>query len=249
MITIGLQLYSVRAEIEKSGLDSVLKAISRAGCRAVEFAGFYGLTPAEMKKKLDEYSLIPHSAHIGADQIIENLPYIDELGIKEVYIPWYDCALLRTEDGYSEFKSKVSNIKSELDKRGVIFGYHNHKNEFDEGLDLLDIMSSEIKNFKIELDIFWALAANMDSVELIKKYGKRLHALHLKEMNKHCKIDEPCALPHAIVGEGQCRTEECIREAQKSGVRTFIIEVEGFPCDYEEYLEKSIININKYLEG
>ncbi len=248
MMTIGLQLYSVREEIEKYGLDTVLKGISDAGCRAVEFAGFYGLTPKEMKEKLEKYSLIPHSAHIGVNDIEKNLPYIDELGIREVYIPWYDCELLRTEEGFAEFINKVNKIKPELDRRGVLLGYHNHSAEFAEGRDLLDELSSSIPDFKLELDIFWSHAAGKDSLALIKKYGKRLHALHLKDMNKLCDIKEPCALPHAIVGEGQCDAEACTRLAAAQGVRTFIIEVEGFPCDYKEYLEKSIKNINEYLE-
>ncbi len=247
MITVGLQLYSVRAEIEKEGLDTVLKNISEAGCLAVEFAGFYGLTPKEIKEKLEKYSLIPYSAHIGLDAIADALPYIDEFGIREVYIPWYDSAVLRNAKGFAEFKKKVENIKPQLDTRGIVLGYHNHSDEFREGRDLLDEMSEEISGLKLELDIFWSHAANMDSISLIKKYGDRLNALHLKDMNKLCKTDNPCEYPHAIIGEGQCRAEECLKAAASSGVKTFIIEVEGFPCNYKEYLEESMKNINKYI--
>lgn len=247
-MTVGLQLYSVREEIEKYGLDAVLKGISDAGCHAVEFAGFYGLSPVEMKEKLEKYSITPYAAHIRVTDIIDNLPYIDELGIKEVYIPGYPIDKLMG-DGYGEFIDLVKTAKAELDRRGVVLGYHNHSREYDCGRDMLDEMSSDIDGFKLELDIFWSHAANRDSVELIKKYGGRLHALHLKDMDKRCKIENPCEYPHAIIGEGQCNAEACMAEAMKVGVETFIVEVEGFPCDYREYLEKSIKNINKYINN
>ena len=86
-INIGIQLYSVRDEIKNFGVDTVFATLRDCGCNTVEFAGFYGLAPEEMKAKLEKYSLRPLAAHIRVDDIEENLPYIDKLGIKKVYIP------------------------------------------------------------------------------------------------------------------------------------------------------------------
>ena len=120
MINIGIQLYSVREEIEKYGLDTVLGVIRDAGFDSVEFAGFYGLTPAQMKQKLEQFNLIPLAAHIGIDGIDESIPYIDELGIKKVYIPGYPYELLCGEE-YQKFVACVSEKKQNLDVRGVAF--------------------------------------------------------------------------------------------------------------------------------
>ena len=84
----GVQLYSLREMAEREGAEAVLKAVSEAGYDGVEFAGFYGKTPEEMKALLEKYKLIPVSAHIGAGAVEENLPYIDALGIRYVFIPW-----------------------------------------------------------------------------------------------------------------------------------------------------------------
>jgi sugar phosphate isomerase/epimerase len=246
-MNIGIQLYSVRDEIEKYGLDAVLESLKLAGCNAVEFAGFYGLTPEEMKSKLEKYGLRPLSAHIGIDSIIPSLPYIDALAIKEVYIPGYPTDKLKDEAGYGEFLAKVKKVKAELDMRGVTFGYHNHAREL-EGEDLIDKMTRDIPGFYSELDIYWAHAAGRSSTELIEKYGSRLSALHIKDMDKNADPKSPRELPNAIIGEGQCSAEECFNRAADNGVRTFIIEVEFYPTVYTEYIKQSCENINNFIK-
>ena len=61
---IGLQLYSVRDCIH-SGEDfrKVLKEVKGMGYEGVEFAGYAGLTPEEIKDALDESGLIAVSSH------------------------------------------------------------------------------------------------------------------------------------------------------------------------------------------
>ena len=66
---LGVQLYSVREQIKEKGLDEVLAMIRRAGYDCVEFAGFYGLKPEEVKDLLKKHGLDGVSAHIGPDQI------------------------------------------------------------------------------------------------------------------------------------------------------------------------------------
>ena len=59
---IGLQLYSIRDEVEKD-MESSLKAISEMGYDCVEFAGFFGKTAEEINKMLDKYGLEAVSTH------------------------------------------------------------------------------------------------------------------------------------------------------------------------------------------
>ena len=54
-MNIGIQLYSAKAKIEEIGLDAVLANLSAIGVDTVETAGFYGLSPAELKEKLDQF--------------------------------------------------------------------------------------------------------------------------------------------------------------------------------------------------
>lgn len=247
-INIGIQLYSVRDEIKEFGFDTVFEALRDCGCNTVEFAGFYGLTPDEMKQKLAKYSLRPLAAHIRLDDIEENLPYIDTLGISKVYIPGYSIDLLNDKAGFAEFVEKAKRVKAILDGRGVAFGYHNHASEFESGRDLVYKMTEDVDGFSAELDIYWAKAAGREPTEVIASYGKKITALHIKDMDNRAEPSDPEKFPNAIIGEGQCDTEAAFRAARNVGVDTFILEVEFYPCDYKEYIRKSIENIKKYID-
>ena len=246
-IKIGIQLYSVRDEIKEYGVDTVFAALKDAGLNTVEFAGFYDLTPAEMKEKCEKYGLTPLASHTSIGTFNDQLPYIDELGIKKVYIPSYYIDKLNDPDGYREFCELASKCGATLKSRGVSYGYHNHNREL-LGEDLLIKMAKDIPDFTIELDIYWAKAAGKDPVELIKSYGKALSALHIKDMDPKADPTSPRELPNAIIGEGQCDAEACFRAAYEGGVDTFILEVEYYPCDYKEYIKKSVDNIKGFLE-
>lgn len=246
-INIGIQLYSVRDEIKKYGIDAVFEALSAAGCNTVEFAGFYGLTPCEMKEKLEKYSLRPLAAHIKVDDIEENLPYVDGLGISMIYIPSYPFDELTDKAGYARFLEKVKKIKLLLDKRGVRFGYHNHAREL-QGVDLLSKMTEDIEDFSLELDIYWAKAAGHEPRELIERLKKKLTALHIKDMDKNADESEPTKLPNAVIGEGKCDAENAFLTAYKNGIDTYILEVEYYPCDYVEYIKKSVTRINEFYK-
>lgn len=247
-INIGIQLFSVRDEIKEYGVDTVFAALQECGCNTVEFAGFYGLTPCEMKEKLEKYSLRPLAAHIRLDDIEKNLPYIDTLGISKVYIPGYSIDSLIDKAGFAEFVEKAKKIKVLLDERGVAFGYHNHAKEFIDGRNIVYDMTESIPRFSSELDIYWAKAAGREPVEIITSYGDKITALHIKDMDGRAEPSDPEKFPNAIIGEGQCDTEAAFHAARKVGVDTFILEVEFYPCDYKEYIKKSVDNINEYAK-
>ncbi|MBR2988427.1 MAG: sugar phosphate isomerase/epimerase [Clostridia bacterium] len=247
-MNIGIQLYSVREEIAKEGLESVLAKIAKAGYDSVEFAGFYGLTPTQMKELLAKYGLKPLSAHIGVNDIEGNLPYIDELGIKFVFIPWNNYEGLSGQN-YVDFCNALHKAKKLLDSRGVVFGYHNHAHEYEHGADKVYDLITDIDGFTAELDIFWAVAGGHEPTSLMSKYGDALVALHIKDMDKRANPTNPREYPNAIVGEGQCNAEKAMKFALGQGVENFILEVEGYPCDYEEYLVKSCENIKKFAQN
>lgn len=242
---IGLQLYSVRRFVEEEGLDRVLEKLSAAGVTVAELAGFYDLSPEELSAAFKKHDIEPYSAHIGLAAIEDALPYIKVLGIKKVFIPIYRFAELSDPEGYKNFILGAKKAKDALSALGVSLGYHNHANELRGEEDLLDKISRDA-GIDIELDIFWARAAGKRAPELIDKYGSRLTALHIKEMNKLADISEPTALPEDIVGEGASMSRECIEKARRAGVDTFILEVEKFAGDYIEYIEKSISKIKEF---
>ena len=117
---------------------------------------------------------------------------------------------------------------------------------YESNVKYLASLISDIDGFKSELDIFWAKGGGHEPCELIQKYGKKLNALHLKDMDVRANPLRPTEYPNAIIGEGQCGCKEAYDEAKKLGVTTFILEVEDYPCPYDEYLKKSCANIKAF---
>src|SRR2546425_3866867 len=60
---IGLQLYTVRHELEKD-FEATIAKVAAAGYQEVEFAGYFGKSPADVKALLDHHGLTAPSAHI-----------------------------------------------------------------------------------------------------------------------------------------------------------------------------------------
>src|SRR6266849_9320752 len=70
--TIGLQLYTVRKELEKD-FAGTLEEVAALGFPEVEFAGYFKHSPMEVKSILDRYKLSAPSAHISTGTLRGNL--------------------------------------------------------------------------------------------------------------------------------------------------------------------------------
>lgn len=248
-MNIGIQLYSAKAKIEELGLDEVLKRLSEMGIDTVETAGFYGLSPEEMKEALDKHGLSAHSAHIRAELIEGQMEYIDAIGFKKVIIPIAPIYRYSAEE-YADLLVIIKRVQEKLTERGIAFGYHNHYQEYQNGGDLVLKLMNDVPGLKSQLDIFWATVAGRDPVELINSYGERMLSLHVKELGEKFEGEPRGGLLHAVVGEGYSKCRESIAAAKALGVDTYILEVESNIGDHDfwDYVKRSIENIKKFVK-
>ena len=240
---LAVQLYSLRVFAEKNGPEEMLKLVSEAGYDGVEFAGFYGKTPAEMKKLLEKYHLQALSAHIGAAAITENIPYIDELGIRYVFIPWVATETFADKEKYAELLASTAEAKALLEKRGIVLGYHNHAHEFAGGGDYMK-QFVEDAHIAAETDVFWLHVGGKDPVSYMKGMGEKLKAVHIKE----AAAGDAAALDQPVVGEGVIDMPAVFAQAKAQGVELAVLEVEKFPCGEKEYLKKSLQNMRRFAK-
>ncbi len=63
---IGLQLYTVRDEMKKD-LEGTIAKVAGIGYKEVEFAGYFGKSPADVRAILDRNGLAAPSAHVSID--------------------------------------------------------------------------------------------------------------------------------------------------------------------------------------
>lgn len=192
---ISLQLYSIHEETKKDFASSV-KKVGQIGFQGVEFAGYGNLSSAEQKQLLAESGLYSVGTHCGlqvfTDSFEEELQYSMEIGSKYIICPY---ARLDTMDKI-EYLAKVLNEAAEkAAKVGIKVGYHNHDHEFTQidgeyALDILARMTND--NVILELDVFWVAYAGVDPVEYIKKWGRRVELIHIKQIDdKKANVDIP----------------------------------------------------------
>ncbi|MCA1614300.1 MAG: sugar phosphate isomerase/epimerase, partial [Acidobacteria bacterium] len=60
---IGLQLYTVREQLA-ADFEGTLERVAAIGFREVEFAGYHGRSPAQVKSALRRNGLLAPSAHV-----------------------------------------------------------------------------------------------------------------------------------------------------------------------------------------
>jgi sugar phosphate isomerase/epimerase len=172
-LNVGLQLYSVRGEMEKNFFGT-LKAVKDMGYDYVEFAGYYGHTAQEVRSMLDELQLTCISVHQGPDLFLEKgqeaVDYLKTIGARYSAIPWYgieNFAPDQLENTLEKFK-KVSDL---LQKNGIRLTYHNHDFEFQK----------QDGEYILEKIYRWVKYAGVDPVEFLLKYTGKMKTLHLKD--------------------------------------------------------------------
>ena len=187
---ISLQLWSVNEETKKDFTGAV-KRVGEIGFSGVEFAGYGGLTAGEQAQLLQESGLYSVGTHSGLQVFEENfeaeLSYNKEIGSKYIICPWAKMDTMEEIDHVAEVLNKAADRAS---KEGIKVGYHNHAHEFVKlgdkfAMDLLAEKTNE--DVVLELDVFWVAYAGVDPAEYIKKWGKRVELIHIKQIDSEKK--------------------------------------------------------------
>jgi len=101
---VGLQLYTVRDEMKKD-VEATIARVAATGYTEVEFAGYFGKRPAEVRAMLDRHGITAPSAHIGSiapDAWREALDAAHVIGHSYVVVPWIPLEALSGVDGYKK---------------------------------------------------------------------------------------------------------------------------------------------------
>lgn len=244
----GIQLYSIRDDMAKDPLGS-LKKIAAMGYKVVEHAGyengkFYGYTPAEFKKVLQDLGLTMYSGHVGFGSNVWDTTKKDFtdawkktvedaafLGQKFVITPELEDKAQRDYDTLMRVLDLWNKAGALCQKNGMKFGYHDDFT-WDAVLNnqkIYDIImkNTDPKQTMQQFDIANLYnAAGTDPVDVIKRYPGRFESLHvkdvLKEKNKEGSHDS------TILGKGVLNIKEVLTEGTKNGAWLLIVEQESY---------------------
>lgn len=245
---IGLQLYSVRDDMQKAPL-ATLKQLAKMGYKHVEHANyidrkFYGYSAKEFKKILDDLGLKMPSGHtvMGKDHWIaakkdfsDSWKYTVEdaayMGQKYVISPWMDESMRKTYDdllGYLDVFNKCGDL---CQKFGMKFGYHNHWAEFTEKLNgsrLFDIMMKNLDVNKVvmQLDIGNMYIGGAKAIDVINQYPGKFELIHVKN---EIAVNTQEKYESAILGKGIIPVKDVLELCRKTGgTKVYIIEQESY---------------------
>jgi sugar phosphate isomerase/epimerase len=257
----GLQIYSLtinRQDQEySSDIPGGLKKVAQMGYSTIELAGYniegkIGQIPMiEFKKYADDAGLKIVSSHLNppvSEYTKDNIGQIKEfwkkaseyhaaIGCKYIIQPGQP-ATRSTEE--VAFVGEVFNEAGKIAKAaGLIFGYHNHENEFrrvvpggtemmplgragfgrqPEGIKMIydGMMEATDPSLVVfENDVYWTVMGQQDPVAYMKKYANRIRLLHIKDV--------------AILGEsGMMNFQKIFETACANGISEFIVELEMY---------------------
>ncbi len=249
---IYIQLYSVRDDIQKD-FKATISAVARAGYTGIEAAGydngkFYGLSPAEFRKQINDAGMQVLSSHAGislADNVNETnwdevwkwwdtaIAAHKAAGMKYIVKPWMATPKTLAElKAYCDYYNRVGE---KCNAAGLRFGYHNHDFEFTkiEGETMYDYMLKNTDPSKVffQMDVYWTVMGKKGPVDYFNQYPGRFEILHIKD-NKE------------LGQSGMVGFDAIFSNTDKAGARYMVVEVEKYNFEPLESIKMSYDYLN-----
>lgn len=190
---IGLQLYTVRSEMQKD-FEGTIAKVAQIGYKEVEFAGYFNHSPKDIRAIVDRNGLTAPSAHVdykvlGPDQWPQALEAGKVIGHEYIVNPWVPEELRKQPDDWKRVAENFNRAGAESKKAGIQFAYHNHWFEFQPisgAKNAYDILLAECDPnlVKMQLDLCWITVGGGDPIKYFDQYPGRFPLVHVKDVKK-----------------------------------------------------------------
>lgn len=186
---VGLQLYTLRKQME-ADLPGTLAHVAEIGYKEVEFAGYFGRKPNEIRELLEKNKLSAPSSHVGYptdwkawDQALADAK---TAGHQYVTVAWTPDEMRTRPGGFKAVADDFNKAGAAARKAGLHFAYHNHDYELKTAsggelpLDTL-FKNTDPKLVTYEMDLYWMVKGGADPVDYFKRYPGRITLVHVKD--------------------------------------------------------------------
>jgi len=185
---IGIQLWTVRGEMQRDMAGTFMR-LAQIGYREVEFAGYFGRTPAQIRADLQRAGLTAVSTHGELDLVrsrwSETLDTASELGLRYVTINWLPAEDRRTLDDWRRIADDFNAAGERARARGLRLAYHNYDVSLQPlaGVVPLELLLERVsaENMDFQMDVYWLVHAGGDPLAWIRRYPSRFTMLHAKD--------------------------------------------------------------------
>jgi len=252
----GMQLYTVRGDLEKD-FDGTLAQIGAIGYREVEFAGYFGHTPKQVRDTLKRHRMTAPSAHIDfpsltGDRWARALDDARAIGHDYIVNAWVDESVRKRPDAWTRIADTYNTAAAAAKRHGIQFAYHNHNFEFYPRAEAagklpMDVLleSCDPALVKIELDLCWIAAARKDPLDYFHRYPGRFPMVHVKGLRQvPAESAEPVPIDRVLPEITDVGHEDVIdwprifARSKEAGIRHYFVEHDN-PKQPFESLRKS----------
>ena len=229
-IPIGLELYSVRGELEKNP-QATVRAVAAMGYQVVEFyAPYFDWSESQtkqMRKFLDDLGIRCLSTHNHEEFLsVEKLSRARDMNLMlgSKYVVQSSTGEKTTLDQWKPVADRLNAVAEQLEPAGLKVGYHNHQPEFTPigGQRPMEILAKNTKpSVMLQLDVGTCLEVGSDPVKWIRANPGRIRSIHCKDWSP----DKGYAV---LFGEGVADWKGIFEAAESvGGVECYLIEQEG----------------------
>lgn len=217
-VPIGLQLYSVRGEVNKD-LRATLESVARIGYVGVEPYGYsgealewMGWDPREMRKMLDDNGLACCGMHLRTEALLgDNLQRsieINQILGNSFLIVAADQPRMSAVDRIMELADILNSTAETLKPLGLWTGYHAHPFDFvhfgdETAWEIL--FSNTTADVVMQMDNGNCANGDGDPHAIMRKFPGRARTLHLKDYG---------GAPGSVIGEGIADWDEFFEIAE-----------------------------------
>ncbi len=251
---VGLQLYTVRDSL-KQDFEGTIAKVAQVGYKEVEFAGYFGKSPQEVRKILDSNKVISPSEHVSYDIVQNKWPETLEaayvIGQKFIVCPWVDVSQRKEPDGWKRAAETFNRAGEAAQKAGIQFAYHNHAFEFEPSEVLggklpYDFLLAETdpKLVTMELDLCWITVGGQDPVKYFERDPGRFPLVHVKDWTTKGPggsdyggaTGESRKPGHMTdVGQGEIDWKRIFAQSGKAGVQHYFVENDEPKSAFEDF--------------
>jgi sugar phosphate isomerase/epimerase len=222
---IGLQLYSIR-DLMKADLPGTLRKVAQIGYKEVEFAGYFGRTPAQIRELLKNNGLSSPSTHIPLETLekdsVRAFADAKAIGHQWVTVPWLPEERRKTPDDWKKIAALLNQLGPQAKSAGLRLAYHNHDFEIRPtgGVRGYDVLLSETDPSLVdfEMDLYWVVFGGADPLDFFNRYPKRFKLAHVKDSAG------PPDNKMVDVGQGKIDFRAIFAASDKAGFKHYFVE-------------------------
>jgi sugar phosphate isomerase/epimerase len=221
---IGLQLYTVRNQMQDD-FDGTLAKVAGIGYREVEFAGYFGRSPKDVKASLARAGLVSPSAHFNSSYLGDQWPGVLEsagvIGQEYVVCSSVEEKLRQQPGAWPRIAQMFNQAGEAARKAGIQFAYHNHSFEFApvEGKLPYDILlgGTDPSLVKMEMDLYWTVNAGADPLAYFNRYPGRFSLVHVKGRDQSGNMTQ-------VAADNSIDWKALFAQSEKAGIRHYFVE-------------------------